>query len=599
MKRNNKTKKTGLMLAVIICCIIVFILIIFFKSSSNLENPSYKGGSTNTSQDIDINLNTDDGDEKIDWGMYQDTQCLLTQSITITDGGTYTLTGSIQDGLITIDTTSDVKLVLNNVNIVNSKGPAIYVKNAENVVIHTADGSVNTLQDGEDYSGFEADEIGTIFTHDDIIFEGNGTLNVTGNKEDAIVSKDDLKIISGIYNITSIDDGIRGKDSVYIQNGTFNITSGGDGIKSTNDTDVEKGYILIEDGNYNIISDLDGIQAQTKLLIQDGRYNITTGGGSVNSSSNNAKDNPWGHWGGFSNNSSIDTESAKGIKCGDNLVIENGTFTIDSSDDAIHSNNHVGLKSLKLDITSGDDGIHADTELIIDSGDIHITKSYEGLEAAKITINGGNINVVSSDDGINIAGGNDSSGFGRPGENTFSTNADNILTINNGNVLVDATGDGIDVNGVAYINGGTTIVYGPTNSGNGALDYDSGFYSNGGTLLAGGASGMAQSCSTNSTQYNLFINFNSSYGSEDEITIVDKNGNNIVSYKSSKTYSSLVVASPKFAKGQSYTIKVNGEEYKTFTISSITTNIGNGGFNNNNGSMGGPGGPMGGGGRRP
>ena len=570
-----KNKKKFFIIAVNFLIIVIAGILFYLKNNKILDSNK---PSNSTADSIDMNINTDDGDEKIDWSNYQDKDYELTKSITITDEGVYNLTGAISDGLIRVNTEGNVKLVLNNVSITNPNGPAIYIENASDVIVELAESSNNYLEDGSSYSGYEIDVIGTIFSHDDITFQGNGTLEVVSNNEDAIVSKDDLKIVNGTYIITSKDDGIRGKDSVYIQNGTFNINSTGDGIKSTNDTETDKGYILIENGTFKINSTLDGIDSQTKLLIQNGIFDITTGGGSNNSSSS---DN-WGRWG---NSNSSNSESAKGIKTGDNLVIENGTFNFNTSDDAIHCNNYVGIISGTLNITSGDDGIHADTELIIDGGRINITKSYEGLEASKITINNGNINVVASDDGINVAGGNDSSAMGRPGENNYSNSTDNVLTINNGNISVNSIGDGIDVNGSAYITGGNVVVYGTTNSGNGALDYDRTFEVNGGTLIAGGSSGMLQSCSSSSSIYNLTIVFNSTYGSGDVVTIVDSSNNKVVSYESNKSYSSLIVASPKLQKGSKYIIKVNDEEYQTFTISNITTTIGN--YNGMGGNKGG------------
>lgn len=568
-----KNKKSYLIVCVLVIFFIGIIVYVFTKDKKTTTEYSNQ-----TSDSIDMSM--DFTDEDIDWSNYESKDYTLTKSITITTAGVYNLTGTIDDGVVTINTKGNVKLVLNNVNITNSKGPAIYVKDADTVVIETSSGSTNYLEDSETYSGYDTDEIGTIFSHNDISFEGKGTLVVKSNNEDAIVGKDALKIVSGTYEITAKDDGIRGKDYVYIKNGKFKITSSGDAIKSTNDTDSTKGYVLIENGTFDINATLDGIQAETKLLIKDGIFNIITGGGSVNASTKEE----WGHWG---SSSSTDSESAKGIKAGDNLFIENGTINIDSSDDSMHSNNYIGIKAGTITLSSGDDGIHADTELIIDSGNINIEKSYEGLESSKMTINNGEISVTSSDDGINVAGGNDSSAMGRPGANNFSSNTSNILTINGGSIYVDADGDGIDVNGSAYINGANITVDGPSNGGNGALDYDQEFVINGGTLVAGGASGMAQGASSSSKVYNLLVNFTSTYSSGDKITIEDSNNKEIISYESAKSYSTLVVSSPKLENGKSYTIKVNGSEYKTFTISSITTTIGNSSNNRNMGNMGG------------
>lgn len=558
-----KNKKIIIIVLIIIISITTFVY--FIIKDKNLSSKS----STTTTDSIDININTDDDDEKIDWSKYENSDYELSKSITITESGIYNLTGQIEDGTITIDTQGNVKLILNNVNIKNNNGPAIYVANAEDVVISTTENSYNYLEDGQKYSGYEDEVIGTIYSHDDITFDGVGTLEIKSNNEDAIVSKDDLKIVSGTYIINSSDDGIRGKDSVYIQNGNFNINCLGDAIKSTNDTDTEKGYILIENGQFKINSTLDAIQSQTKLLIKNGSFNITTGGGSQNTSQQES----WGNW--RNQSTRTDTESAKGLKAGDNLVIENGEFEFDTSDDAIHCNNYAGIKNGKLTISSGDDGIHADTELIIDDGEIIISKSYEGLEASKITINNGNINIASSDDGINIAGGNDSSAMNRPGANNYSNTNDNILTINGGSIYVNATGDGIDVNGSAYINGGIIKVDGPTNSGNGSLDYDNIFEVNGGTLLAGGSNGMLQSCSSSSKIYNVTISFSTTYGNNDIVSIVDESNKEIISYTSTKNYSSLIVATEKFKKGETYTIKINNLEYQSFTVKNITTTVGN------------------------
>ena len=242
-----KNKKL-ILIPVVIILIIALVYCISLLFNKDLETTI----KSNTTDTIDMTIDTDDGDEKIDWSKYQEESYTLTSSVTITDSGTYNLTGTISDGLITIDTDANVKLVLNNVSITNSKGPAIYVKNAEDVVIELASNSKNYLEDGSTYSGYDTDEVGTLYSHDDLTIQGTGTLEIKSNNEDAIVSMDDLKIVSGTYIINSNDDGIRGKDSVYIKDGNFTITSNGDGIKSTNDTETDKGYVLIEKGTYNI-----------------------------------------------------------------------------------------------------------------------------------------------------------------------------------------------------------------------------------------------------------------------------------------------------------------------------------------------------------
>ncbi len=566
-------------LIVIVLIVLLFVLVVggivyYFTYENVLRSTS------TTVSDIDTTVKLDTSDEDIDWSSYATSDITLTKSITITEQGVYNLSGEIKDGSITVNTDGNVKLVLNNVTITNSNGPAIDIESANTTVISTVDSTVNTLTDSSSYSGYDDDVEGAIYSKDDLVLEGEGTLVLYGKKGDAVVCKDDLKINSGTYKINSADDGIRGKDSVYILNGTFTITSQGDGIKSTNDTDSTKGYVKIENGTFHIVSTLDGIQAETKVLISDGTFDIQTGGGSSNSSDQSG----WGMWG----TSSVDSDSAKGVKAGDNIVLAGGTYNLNTSDDAIHSNNYVGISGGVYTISSGDDGVHADSELVIDGGDIDIKKSYEGLEAQTITINQGDIKAVSSDDGMNAAGGNDGSANDRPGAAGNTSSAKSTLTINGGDIYVNAAGDGLDSNGSIYINGGTVIVDGPSDSANGALDYDSECKITAGSLIAVGASGMAQGISSSSVQYGVLINFTSNYTSGTVISILDSNDDEVMTYTSSKSFSSVVFSSSQLSQG-TYTIKVNGSTYQTFSISNISTTVGNsamGGGNNPGGKTG-------------
>lgn len=568
---DNKYKK--------IVPFVVMIVLIFgiggYFIYKNLE--SDKINKVTTTKDIDNYIDTDDGDEDIDWTKYEEYNITSGDSVTIKNAGIYILSGTITE-TITINTTDNVKLILNNVIIKPSSGAGIVVEEADNVVIYLNDGTTNTIEDNSTYSYDDTDINGAIYAKDDLIFDGSGTLNIIANYQDGIVSKDDLKIINGVFNIEANDDGIRGKDSVYIVDGTFNITAGGDGIKSTNDTEDDKGYILVENGTFNITAELDGLQAETKLVINNGIFDITTGGGSSNSNSSSSNWGNWGRMSGTNNSTLTTTASAKGLKAVSNLVISNGTFNLDTSDDAIHSNNYVGITDGVFNISSGDDGIHADTKLIVDGGNIKISKSYEGLESAAITINGGNIEVVASDDGINVAGGNDESGMNRPGENNYNSNSNNILTINNGYIYVDAVGDGIDVNGSAYVYGGEIYVDGPIDNGNGILDYDREFVVDGGVLVGAGSNGMLQSVSSNK-QYNVTISFSSNYEADSKVQIIDSNGNEVISYQPSKKFSAIIISSELLEGSKTYTVKVNGTVYKTFTTSTLSSSVGtNGGM---------------------
>lgn len=521
------------------------------------------------------------------------------KTVTITAGGTYYISGTLENGQLVIDASDNkkVSVVLDNVSISNASDACINVLNTKKLNVMLADGSVNTLTctgpiDGETVSADAA-----LYSKEDLIFSGNGTLiiNSSGN---GITSKDTLTIQGGSFDITAANNGIKGKDSVEIADAVITIVSENDGIKSTNTEDTSLGFVTITSGIITITSTGDGIQAETKLLISDGTINITAGGGNKNAAKASSQ-----VFGRFTTQTTTDddTVSCKGIKAASDITISGGLVTIDSADDAVHSNDTVTINAGTLVLATGDDGIHADNELTINGGSINVTTCYEGLEGAAIVINDGYILLNASDDGINAAGGTDSSqSNGLFGGDNFrpGTAGNQSLTINGGYIYLSAAGDGLDSNGNIYMTGGTVIVNGPTSDGDGALDYDGTFTLTGGSLIASGSSGMLQTPGNSSTVNTVSIVFTSAQAANSVVQITDSKGNVILTYSSPKTFKSLVVSTELFETGETYTVYTNGSysggasvngvysggtysgtEYTTFTVSGVITSVGTaGGF---------------------
>lgn len=498
--------------------------------------------------------------------------------ITITQGGTYSVSGKLDDGQLIVNVGDEEKvyIILNGIDITCSNSAPIYIINAKRCIIALEKDTENIITDGENYVLEDTttnEPNATIFSKDDLYIIGEGKLAVNANYNNGIASKDDLKVQSGNIVVTAKNNGIKGKDCINISDGNITINAGGDGIKSDNDTDTSKGYIYIEKGTLNITAVEDGIQAETELLIEDGDITISSGGGSTNSST--SKNSDWGNWGmkdkgmngkGDPNmnnaNTSENTEkgstSAKGIKASSNITIEGGNIKIDSSDDSIHSNDNLTINNGTINLSSGDDAIHSDSNLTINDGKINIEKSYEGIESEVITLNGGEIYVTANDDGINAAGGNDGSSInGRPGQNQFESSGNAKININGGYIFVDASGDGIDANGSIYMTDGTVIVNGPTDNGNGALDFDNTCEVSGGTLIAAGSSGMAETPSNSSTQNTININLTSQEANT-IVSIQSESGENIITFAPSKTYQSVVVCSPNIKTNEKYSVYVGG-----------------------------------------
>ena len=467
--------------------------------------------------------------------------------VTIGSAGTYSISGTLTDGQIIVDSTDPetVSLILNGASVTCSTTAPLFVANAEDVVIELAENTENYFVDGNNYVFEEGEDEpdAPIFSKDDLTIRGSGLLSVDANFNDAIKCKDGLVIEGGALVVSSRDDGIQGKDYLDIRGGAFTLNVGGDGLKSTNDDDPDLGYISISDGAFTIISGSDCIQAETNVNITGGVFNLTAGGG---------------------NNATIgEDDSAKGVKAVVGITIDAGTFTMDTADDAVHSDQDITINGGTFSIATGDDGIHSDSTITITGGDFNITKSYEGIESTVITIDDGNIHIVASDDALNVAGGNDDSGTGGGG---FPDTDDYFLYINGGYIVVNSQGDGIDVNGTIIMTGGVVLVNGPTYTNNGALDYDRSFQISGGFLIAVGSANMAQAPSSQgSSQPSVLYKNSTNRTAGTLVHVQDSSGNEVFSFAPAKAYQAVSFSMPALSNNTSYDLYFGGSSTGTVT----------------------------------
>lgn len=489
------------------------------------------------------------------------------QMVTITAEGTYIFSGTLSEGQIVVDAdNAKAQIVFDNVDITCASSAAVYVKSAEKVFVTLAEGSQNTLRNTDEYVAIDDNNIdAVIFAKSDLTLNGTGSLTIISAEGHGIVSKDDLKIIGGTYDITAAGHALSGKDSVRIADGTFILTAEKDGIHAENADDEEKGYIYIADGDFTITSDGDGMDASNIVQIEDGTLDITAGGGAANSLKTHESDVPGGPGGGMPQNGERpdgesmpqmgekpdgenmpqDTTtdesgtSTKGIKAGGGMYLNGGTYQIDSADDSIHSNANITIADGTYTLATGDDGVHADDALIVNGGTITVTESYEGLEGLAVTINDGTIDITASDDGINTAG--------------------EKMELNGGYIHILAGGDGVDSNGDLTINGGEIYIDGPSDNGNSAIDYGdrSSAYVNGGTLVAIGSSGMAEVMSDSSKQKVLMVKLGEQMEAGN-VVLTDSEGNVIVSYTALKTYDCVIISTAEVESGATYTLTTSG-----------------------------------------
>ena len=241
---------------------------------------------------------------------------------------------------------------------------------------------------------------------------------------------------------------------------------------------------------------------------------------------------------------------------------EDGTEIEDS--EKLHKYDGAFYSKMSMNIDGGE----------ADTGMLNILAENEGLDSElHLTINGGNINIESGNDGIN-------------------TNEDNVsvTTVNGGSlhIIVNGNtgeGDGIDSNGWLVINGGTVTASACGISGDAGIDSDMGIYLNGGTVMASG--NMLDRIAGNEQSYVLFTTRERLSGNK-TYTLRDKDQEILCEYTPANDFMYLIFSLPELSEEGSYTLW----EGETQVAEGVF------GMNGAGGPMGGPGmGDFGNGGR--
>ena len=584
--------------------------------NSVLEGTTNSGGENSNADPADVDFSQTDSDmftERDSKSEYDTSKAVTIQlsgtsatassnsvqingsTVIIKEEATYEISGSL-NGMLVVDApeTAKLQLVFNGVDITSETSAALYILEADKVFVTLADGTSNTLTNGGSFVAIDDNNIdGALFSKQDLTLNGSGSLTVSSPAGHGIVCKDDLVITGGTYVVNSASHGLDANDSVRIAKAALTIDAGKDAIHCENSEDAAKGFIYISSGTIKAEADGDGIAASAYMQITDGTIDLLVGGGSENGTKEHSDSfggfmggGPGGMGGrpgqpGSNNSQDTTTEEAgtsmKGLKATNGMLISGGNIAVNSADDAIHSDMSVIINGGTFALASGDDAIHAEDTLTVTAGKIDISESYEGLEALHIDVQGGDIKLVASDDGLNAAGGTDQSGTtggrdgmfgggpggmggGRPGGGGFggmSGNSNGSIKVSGGNLYINSSGDGMDANGTLEISGGYTVVVGPTQGDTATLDYDTSGIITGGTFIGTGASGMAQTFSDSKQGVVAVSVGNQAAGTQ--IILKDKNGNTVLEHAPELNFAVVILSSPEMVKGETYTITVGAQ----------------------------------------
>lgn len=473
------------------------------------------------------------------------------------NGGNITINSAVKDGIHTNDgyfmnggvvhVTSDGDGIDGSDGVIEISGGTVTVLNSTignialkcDSTLHISGGLVNISVDGDRAMG--------LYSKQDIKITG-GTLNIN-TTGDAVLSPSvagfDPSYCTAISAETNvqIDDcnitintsgkagrGISSDGGVNMNSGTLTITSTGDGETYTNplgNPDAYHGPCIKADANINII---DGVVMLNhsgdggRGIIADGQINIG---------------NP------------ITAPSISVTTTGNPITIVPGEY---AEAKAVSADNAIIIENADMTISSNDVGLESKVSITINLGVINITNSLEGMESPGIAINGGEIHVNASEDGINPT-------FGLDGSQYDGSN----LTINDGYVYVNTTnGDALDSNGDIFINGGVLVIHGPQSSPEVGVDVNGDFVVNGGFMVVSGTnSNMTEGPVQSSSQYSVLFRTNQSISAGTLFHLEDAGGNNLVTFAPTRQYYSIIFSSVELSSGATYSVYTGGSSTGT------------------------------------
>ena len=284
-----------------------------------------------------------------------------------------------------------------------------------------------------------------------------------------------------------------------------------------------------------------------------------------------------------------------GIKSSDDLKMLGGSFVITAANDGLNANDALNIKDSVIEISAKGDGIHSDKNVYIDGKSLNIKESEEGIEGKVVDIVSGDIDIKSSDDGINatdsslktdnlpadvqekiknrperpegeaVPEGEMQRPEGMPHGAGFENQEGTEIIIRGGDLYIDASGDGIDSNGNLTVSGGKVVIEGSGGRGDGAIDYNGTGLVTGGEVLALGGSDMLQSFSSESAQSHIVVTAKESIAVGAKITIKDEAGKVLYEHINKKAFSALVYSSKDLVKSKNYTVQIGDTILETIS----------------------------------
>ena len=482
----------------------------------------------------------------------------LDGDLVISNGGWYVLTGTLEDGKIIVDAhdSSKVWIRLNGVTVSCSDDACLRVDQADKVFLTLAEDTENSFSSGTVYSeeALADNTGGTIFSHDDLTINGSGSLSITAGFKHGIDVNDSLVITGGTITITAPQDGIHVSDSLRFMEASLTIDAGDDAVHSDDELYIESGTVLIN-------SCYEGFEAVT-IDITGGDITMYPTDDGINANGGSSTMGFGGRGGG-----------------GTNGMPSPPDFS-DRDMSSMSNTSEGGMPSMPGEMsgttsTDGEmSGMPSQGEMSSMPGEMSGTTSTDGEMTSGMPSQGEMPSTPGEMPGAAQTENSDT-------DDTATDEKEPYIRISGGTLtIINATGrdaDGLDSNGSIYIDGGDIRISLLGDGTNNAIDYGSESGGEcivtGGTILAFGGSGMAEEFSENCTQCAVLYNIGSTVEAGTLFSLLDQEGEEIISYTPECSYSSVSFSLPEMTVGETYTV-VCGENSSELTMDSTAVSAG-------------------------
>ena len=476
-------------------------------------------------------------------------------SISIVESGSYRLTGTMTEGHIAVEA-DGVELIWDGAQIACSTAAPL---SAHGDLALTLTENGGTLSDAR--PDWYLDGGGAAIAAGGIVrVSGAGALNVTAQAGDGLRAAG-LRLEGGALNVAAGGNGVHleaeaGETAFELSGGQLAVEANGIGVYAGGDA-------ALRGGDLRLTSGADGLYVEGALTVSGGAAQVSAGGGAGAASPTAAYYDSFfaydpfdlffgsPYYGGY-DNGGYEARVYDAVSAAE-IVMEDGSFVLDASGDALRADGALTMRGGALSITCGSDGLRAGGDVAVSDGVIWVDECETGLSGANVSVESAEVSIVSAGAGLYALSG-------RGGD---------ASVLDGAKLTIAAGGDGIAAGADVYLAGGETSICCSGRSG-APLNAAGEVFADGGTLIAAGGSDES-AIAEDSAQAVLRARFNGTLREGVRVVVENEDGQAAFSFEPEVDFSRLTLTSPALQQGGTYTLYVEGEALGMATVDGAET----------------------------